>query len=70
MTQKRPRLSCPHYSLYNVKMSTPWLNRVVDKFANLTYYGSVKSDFNPMKCIDLFHCKELARVIGKWVKEK
>jgi hypothetical protein len=35
------------------------LNVIVDRYANKKYSGSVRTEFNTMKCIDLFHSKEL-----------
>lgn len=32
---------------------------IVDKYVNKKYAGSLRSEFNTMKCIDLFHSKEL-----------
>lgn len=46
------------------------LSTIVDKFARRTYGGSVKSDFNTMKCIDLFHSQELDRLASKYSKTK
>ena len=34
------------------------------------YGGSIKSDFNTMKCIDLFHSKELDQFINKVTRPK
>jgi len=44
------------------------LDALVEKFAQRKYSGSIPSKFNTMKCIDLFHSKELETVIAKWVK--
>jgi hypothetical protein len=38
---------------------------VIDKYAHKKYAGSVPSEFNTMKCIDLFHSKELDRLASK-----
>jgi hypothetical protein len=35
------------------------LDVLVDGYLKRTYSGSVKSDYNTMKCIDLYHSKEL-----------
>jgi len=35
------------------------LSALVEKYAKRTYEGSIKSDFNTMKCIDLLNSKEL-----------
>lgn len=37
------------------------LSTIIDKYAKRTYEGSIKSDFNTMKCIDLLNSKELER---------
>lgn len=39
---------------------------IVDKYANKKYAGSVRSEFNTMKCIDLFHSKELDVLSSKY----
>ena len=41
------------------------LGVIVDKYANKKYAGSVQSEFNTMKCIDLFHSKELDDLSSK-----
>ena len=41
------------------------LGKLAERYANRKYGGMVKSDFNTMKCIDLFHSKELDRLAGK-----
>jgi hypothetical protein len=41
------------------------LSKLVDKYVALHYAGSVKSDFNTMKCIDLFHSKELEEAVTR-----
>jgi hypothetical protein len=45
------------------------LRKLVDKYKNLEYAGSVKSNYNTMKCIDLFHSKELDRLVTKLVRQ-
>ena len=35
------------------------LRNLAERYANRKYGGSIKSEFNTMKCIDLFHSKEL-----------
>lgn len=44
------------------------LRALVAKYVALKYGGSVPSEFNTMKCIDLFHSKELDRITSKAVK--
>lgn len=44
------------------------IGKLVDKYIKLKYGGSVKSDYNTMKCIDLFHSKELDRLVSAYVK--
>lgn len=39
------------------------LDELVDKYVSLTYGGSVRSNFNTMKCIDLYHSKELQQMV-------
>ena len=39
------------------------LDGLVDKYVSLAYGGSVKSDFNTMKCIDLYHSQELQEMV-------
>jgi hypothetical protein len=46
------------------------LNVVIGKYANRKYAGSVRSDFNTMKCIDLFHSKELDELANKFSTTK
>lgn len=41
------------------------LRKLVNKYKNLQYDGSVKSQYNTMKCIDLFHSKELDKLATK-----
>jgi hypothetical protein len=45
------------------------IGKLVNKYANLKYGGSDKSDYNTMKCIDLFHSKELDRLVSSHVKQ-
>lgn len=45
------------------------LRKLVTKYKNLKYGGSVTSEYNTMKCIDLFHSKELDRLASKLVKK-
>jgi len=42
--------------------------RLIDQYARRSYSGSVKSNFNTMKCIDLFHSVELERLASKFSK--
>jgi hypothetical protein len=41
------------------------LRKLVGKYKNLKYGGSVKAEYNTMKCIDLFHSKELERLTAR-----
>jgi hypothetical protein len=41
---------------------------LVDKFLSKKYDGAVKSNYNTMKCIDLFHSKELDNLAKMYVK--
>ena len=45
------------------------LRKLVSKFKNLKYDGSVKSEYNTMKCIDLFHSKDLDQLTSKLVRK-
>jgi hypothetical protein len=44
------------------------IGKLVDKYVKLQYGGSDKADYNTMKCIDLFHSKELDRLVSTYVK--
>jgi hypothetical protein len=46
------------------------LQVLVDKYAAKTYSGSIKSDFNTMKCIDLFHSEELSNAVKRFSRQK
>jgi hypothetical protein len=46
------------------------LSVVIGKYANKKYAGSLRSDFNTMKCIDLFHSKELDELSSKFSTPK
>lgn len=46
------------------------LSVIVDKYANKNYSGSVRAEFNTMKCIDLFHSKELDALSTKYSASK
>ncbi len=46
------------------------LRKLAEEYANRKYGGSIKSDFNTMKCIDLFHSKELDDLTRKILKTK
>lgn len=41
------------------------LRELAEQYANKKYGGSIKSEFNTMKCIDLFHSKELDKLTEK-----
>ncbi len=45
------------------------LNVLVDKYVSLTYGGSIKSEFKTMKCIDLYHSKELEQEVSAALKK-
>lgn len=42
------------------------LRELVDRYVRRQYSGSVPSEFNTMKCIDLLNSKELEALAGKW----
>jgi hypothetical protein len=46
------------------------LSRLVDEYANRKYAGSIQSDFNTMKCIDLFNSEELEKLVSKLSRVK
>lgn len=46
------------------------IDKIVDKYLAMKYGGSVQSNYNTMKCIDLFHSKELDRLVGKLVRRR
>jgi hypothetical protein len=46
------------------------LGKLVDEYLALQYGGSVKSEYNTMKCIDLFHSKKLDQLAAKLVKRR
>jgi hypothetical protein len=46
------------------------LSTVVNKYASRSYAGSVNSNFNTMKCIDLLNSKELDELTNKFSKRK
>lgn len=46
------------------------LSKLVDRYAKLKYGGSINSAYNTMKCVDLFHSKELDALTEKLVKRK
>lgn len=46
------------------------LRTLVTKYVARRYSGSVPSEFNTMKCIDLFHSKELDRLTTKAVRKQ
>ena len=45
------------------------LSKLVNKYVARTYAGSVESHFNTMKCIDLFHSRELDRLASELAKK-
>lgn len=47
------------------------LRALVGKYVGMKYGGhETKAEFNTMKCIDLFHSKELDRVATKWAGKR
>ncbi|MEN3113429.1 T6SS amidase immunity protein Tai4 family protein [Uliginosibacterium paludis] len=46
------------------------LGKLVDDYLALQYGGSVKSDYNTMKCIDLFHSRKLDQLASRLVKRR
>ena len=46
------------------------LRELAEQYANRKYGGSIKSEFNTMKCIDLFHSKELDNLTSKLSRNK
>lgn len=46
------------------------LGKLVDEYLALQYGGSVKSEYNTMKCIDLFHSRKLDQLASRLVKRR
>jgi type VI secretion system (T6SS) amidase immunity protein Tai4 len=46
------------------------LGVLIDKYAGKSYHGSIQSDFNTMKCIDLFHSKGLDQFVNQATKRR
>ncbi len=46
------------------------LRKLAHRYATLKYGGSIDSEFNMMKCIDLFHSKELDKLTNKLLRQK
>jgi len=46
------------------------IDKLVEKYLAKKYGGSVASNYNTMKCVDLFHSKELDRLAGKLVRRR
>lgn len=46
------------------------LRKIAHKYASLKYGGSIKSEFNLMKCIDLFHSTDLEKITKKLATPK
>jgi hypothetical protein len=46
------------------------IRKIVEKFISKKYAGTVASEFNTMKCIDLFHSKELDGLSSKLTRRK
>lgn len=45
------------------------LGKLVERYAGRTYSGSIASEFNTMKCIDLYHSDALESLVETWVKQ-
>ncbi len=45
------------------------LGKLVERYAGRTYSGSIASEFNTMKCIDLYHSDALGSLVETWVKQ-
>ena len=43
---------------------------IAQKYGGRTEIGEEPSDFNTMKCIDLFHSAELDALVGKFLEER
>lgn len=46
------------------------IDKLVDKYLAMKYGGSVQSNYNTMKCIDLFHSTELDRLVSRLVRQR
>ncbi|RIX49887.1 MAG: hypothetical protein D3M94_01675 [Rhodocyclales bacterium GT-UBC] len=46
------------------------LQKLAEKYAARRYSGAIQSEFNTMKCIDLFHSKELDWLTKKLSKTR
>ena len=46
------------------------IGELVEQYAARKYSGSVPSEYNTMKCIDLFHSKELDEMTSRYSKMK
>jgi hypothetical protein len=46
------------------------LRNLAKKFARLDYQGSIDSEFNTMKCIDLFHSSELDKLAASLSRKR
>ncbi len=46
------------------------LRKLAQQFANLKYSSPTHAELNVMKCIDLFHSKELDKLAGKLSKQR
>lgn len=44
------------------------LRNLAERYATRRYGGSIKSEFNTMKCIDLFHSKELDDLARRYTR--
>lgn len=46
------------------------LDKLADKYIKVKYSGSIPSNFNTMKCIDLFYSKELNDYLDQKISKK
>ena len=46
------------------------IQKLAEEYANRQYSGSIPSEFNTMKCIDLFHSKELDNLTRRLSRKK
>lgn len=46
------------------------IDKLVDKYLAMKYGGSVPSNYNTMKCIDLFHSTELDHLVSRLVRQR
>ena len=46
------------------------VRELVERFTARRYFGSIPSSFNTLKCIDLFHSKELDKLTGRLTRRE